>query len=48
MKLWVEKKLWVWDEVKDELRISQGGRIGRAEKVGRKKGGKIAKGNVFG
>lgn len=45
IKLWVEGKLWVWDEVKDELRISQGGRLGREENVGEKV---KAEANVFG
>lgn len=45
MKLWVEGKLWVWDEVKNELRISQGGRLGREENVGEKV---KTEANVFG
>lgn len=22
--MWMEEKLWLWDEIKDELKISQG------------------------
>lgn len=48
MKLWVEGKLWVWDGAKDELRISQEGRLGRGENVGGKMGEAKAEANVFG
>lgn len=34
MKLWVERKLWIWNESKDELRCAQGEMLGRGERDG--------------
>lgn len=47
MKLRIEGKLWLWDEVKNELRISQGEGVRRKEKEGRKEGGERAEEKVF-
>lgn len=41
MKLWVERKLWIWNKSKNELRCSQGKMLGRGERDGgNKKEGK--------
>lgn len=34
MKLWVERKLWIWNESKDELRYAQGEILERGERDG--------------
>jgi len=34
MKIWIEGKLWIWDEIKDELREWQ------ERGIGEEKGGK--------
>lgn len=34
MKLWVERKLWIWNESKDELRCVQEQMLGRGVRDG--------------
>lgn len=34
MKLWVERKLWIWNESKDELRCAQEEMLGRGKRDG--------------
>lgn len=31
MKIWIEEKLWIWDEIKDELKEWQGREVRVAE-----------------
>ena len=40
MKIWIEDKLWVWDEMKDELRKWKGREV--KEDGRREKGGNVA------
>lgn len=47
MKMWVGKKLWLWNEVKDDLRISKREGLRRGVSDGRKEGEKSEEGTVF-
>jgi len=38
MKMWIEGKLWIWDEIKDELREW------KEREIGEEKGGKDGEG----
>lgn len=46
MKMWIEGKLWVWDEIKEEMREWQGREV-REDERGIERGKGVEKGKEF-